>query len=234
MSPPDATSGGGWAYLSLAALVPRRFDDPTTALVAQFVGFAGVALGLAAWFDRWELLPLAAVAILVSTTGSALMVALNARIRELDPPTAYRRLLFEAPLDVVMGLVAFIAFLTYLLVGAHESSPGSLAARLGEPLPALAVGFSLVLAWDVCYRIGTAWWASVTGLWRTVVFRRGLDRSTRSAYVRTELLIAGFAGLQLLLVPFLWADRPLAVLVLGHVGAVVIVTTVSITLLLAR
>lgn len=230
----QSPAGGGWAYVSLASLVPGRSYDPAVALTGQFLGFTAVAVGLAAWYGRWELLPLATAAIAVSTAGSGLMVALDARVRALDPPPAYRRLLFDASLDVVMGLVAFIAFLTYLLLEASGPAPGFLGARLGEPLPALAVAFTLVVAWDLSYRIGTAWWAGLTGLWRTVAFGRELDRPARAGYVRTELLVAGFAALQLLLVPFLWPDRLLALLVLGHVAAVLAVSALSIGLLRTR
>jgi hypothetical protein len=223
----DRTEAGGWAYVSLVSAIPGLAIDPRRALVVQFVLFEGVAVGLAAWYGRWAALPFATTAILVATLGSGLMVVLSDWVRSLDPPRSYRQALFESSIDVVMGLVAFIALLTSLLV----DSRGALLQRvLGDPLPPQVVFFALFVAWDLCYRIGTAWWVSITGLWRAASFGRGLDAGRRRRYARTDLLTMGFAGLQLLLVPFLWADRWLAWLVIGHVIAVIVVSAFAIGL----
>ena len=96
------------------------------------------------------------------------------------------------------------------------------------------VYFALLVGWDLCYRIGTGWWASVTGLWRTVAFGGRFDERTRRSYVRLDALTIAFAGLQLLLVPFLWTDRFLSVVVLGHVGMVFLVSSLSVALQLWR
>lgn len=228
------THRGGWAYVSLVSTLPGLSIDPRLALVIQLVVFEGVAVGLALWYDLWRALPVATVAIAIATAGSGLMGTLSARIRELSPPGPYRRLLFLSSVDIAMGLGAFIALVTYLLVQGNGPDGGFLVRYLGEPLPPLGVGFALLVSWDLSYRIGTAWWASITGLWRTFAFRSTFDRRTRTGYVRVEMLTIAFAGLHVFLVPFLWADQLLAVGVIGHVGAVVAVSSLSIGLLLHR
>lgn len=226
--------GGGWAYVSLISTLPGVSLDNRLTLVMQLGLFEGLAIGIAVWYDLWRALPVATVAIVIATVGSGLMGTLSTRIRTRSPPEPYRRLLFDSSIDIVMGLVPFIALVTYLLVQGSGPNGGFLVRYLGDPLPPLAVGFTLVISWDLSYRIGTAWWASITGLWRTVAFGARFSPSARAGYVRIEILTIAFAGLQLLLVPFLWTDRLLALVVLCHVGAVVVVSSLSIGLLLLR
>lgn len=225
--PADPLESGGWAYVTLVSAVPGLSLSPRSALAVQFLVFESIAVGLAAWYSRWGALLVGTIAIGVATLGSGLMLLLTDRVRALDPPARYRQVLFDSSIDVVMGLVAFIGLLTYLLV----SGPGTLLQRvLGDPVPTPAVFFALLVAWDLSYRIGTAWWASITGLWRAASFGRRLPSTVRRQYVRVDLLTLGFAGFQLLLVPFLWADRLLAWLVVGHVAAVVVVSSLAIGL----
>ncbi len=222
---------GGWAYVSLVSALPGVTLSERAALAVQLLLFEGGAVALSATTGRWDALPLATAAIVVATAGSAAMLSLSRRIRALAPPERYRRMLFDSSVDVVMGLVAFVALGTYLLLGARSPDGGLLVRLLGEPLPALPVAFGLLVAWDVCYRIGTAWWVSITGLWRTVAFRAGFDPATRRGYLAIEARVLGFAALQLALVPLLWAERPLALAVLGHVLAVLAVSGLTILLL---
>lgn len=231
MLEPPNEEPGGWAYVSLLSAIPGVDVGPRAALLVQLVLFEALAIVIAVGYDRLEALPLATAAIVVATAGSALMLALSARIRSLSPPDVYRQTVFHASIDVVMGLVAFIAFLTYLLVTASSPGGGLLGRLLGEPLPAIPVFFGLLLAWDVCYRIGTAWWVSSTGLWRTVAIDDALDERTHRSYVRIELLAMAFALLQVGLVPFVWTDRLLAVAILGHVLAVLAVSTTTVVLI---
>lgn len=219
---------GGWAYLSLVEVLPGRPPATSLALAGQFLVFEAAALGLAAGYDIWAAVPVATVAITISTLGSGLMMRLNDRIRALSPPSRYRRLLFDSSVDVVMGLVAFLFLVTYLLVDARGPGPDALDTLLGSPLPAPAVFLSLVVGWDLAYRIGIGWWASVTGLWRAVVYTDRFDPATKRAFARADGLTIGFAALQLLLVPFLWPVQPLALLVLGHVLAVLAVSGLAI------
>jgi len=227
--PPDR---GGWAYVSLLTALPGIDVAPKHALAIQFLLFETVAVALSLWFGEWTALPLATVGVAIATAGSALMLTLSGRIRRLSTPTVYRETLFHSSVDVVMGLVAFVTFLTYLLLASRTSAGGLFVRYLGDPLPAVAVFLGLFIAWDVCYRIGTAWWVSITGLWRTVVLDVDVSDRSRRSYLLIEFLTMTFALLQLLLVPFLWADRLLALAVLGHVVAVLLVSSVTAGLLL--
>lgn len=227
----EADRRGGWAYHSLVTALPGVDLSVRAAVAVQFALFEGLALVLAAAFGRWDALPLATVAVVVATGGSAAMLSLSRRIRTLAPPERYRRTLFDSSVDVVMGLVAFVALVTYLLLGARSPDGGLLVRWVGDPLPAVPVAFALLVAWDVCYRVGTAWWVSITGLWRTVAFGDVFDASTRRAYIDIERRVVGFAALQLVLVPFLWPDRLLALALLGHVAAVLVVSGLTIGLL---
>ena len=221
---------GGWAYVSLVDALPGVTLRPRRALAVQLGLFQGAAVVLSAAYGLWDALPFATAAVLVATGGSAFMLSLCRRIRSLDPPSPYRRALFDSSVDVLMGLVAFAALVTYLLVGATAPGAGLLGRLLGEPLPALPVAFGLVLAWDVCYRIGTAWWVSLTGLWRAVAFGGGLDGRAREAYVAIEGRAVAFATLQLVLVPFLLTEPLLAGALVGHVAAVAAVSGASAAL----
>lgn len=221
---------GSWAYVSLVTVLPGLSLDPLLALGVQFVVFEAGAIGLAAWYGLWQALPIATAAIALSTLGSAMMVSLSDRINALEPPEPYRRILFDSSVDVVMGVVAFIALATYLLVDARGPGMELFERVLGVSLPALAVYFALLVAWDLAYRIGTSWWVSVTGLWRAVAFGDRFDGAAAAGYVRTDLLTMGFAGLQLVLVPLFWPDVFLVVVVLGHVGAVFVVSGLAIAI----
>jgi len=226
-----APDRAGWAYVSLLSALPGISVSPRVALAIQFLVFEAAAIALGAWYGQWAVVPLATAGVVVSTLGSALMVSLNGRIQRLSPPQVYRRTLFHSSIDVVMGVVAFVAFLTYVLVAARASDASPFVTLLGEELPPLAIGLALLIAWDVCYRIGTAWWVSISGLWRTFGLSFEVTAELRRAYLEIEALTMGFAVLQLLLVPFLWPDRLLAMAVIGHVVAVLIVSGVTAALL---
>ncbi|AWB27278.1 DUF7530 family protein [Halococcoides cellulosivorans] len=213
-----------WAYLNIVGALPGWTPTPMLALAIQFGGFGGVALVVAAVLDQWTALPAALVAIGVATAGSGLMTVVSDRIRRADPPPGYRDLLFGSSVDVVMGVVAFVAFLTYVLT---RDPPGIVGAVVGPETPAPVVFLALLVIWDLCYRIGTAWWASVVGAWRSLVYAGSFDRATRQAFVVCDLLVLAFAGIQLALVPFAWGTL-LAWLVVGHVLAVAVVSGGSI------
>lgn len=222
---------GGWAYVSLISTLPGLSLAPRRALALQFLAFETPAVGLAAWYGLWDVLPVVTVAIAVSTAGSGLMVVLSDRLQSLEPPEAYRRALFDSGVDVLMGVVAFVMLVTYLLVAPPGPDRGAISGYFGGRLPAAAVAFGLLVGWDLCYRVGTAWWASITGLWRSVRYRAGFEAHARRTYRRLDLLTVGFAGLQLLLLPFVWGDRVLALAILIHVAAVVVVSSTSFVLL---
>jgi hypothetical protein len=225
---------GGWAYVSIVSALPGLSVDVRLALAVQFLLFEAGAVVLVVWYDLWCGLPVATTAIAIATAGSGLMVYLSDRLRDRSPPEPYRRQLFDSSIDVVMAVLAFVALATYLLVDIRGAGAGFLERLLGRFPPVPVVYFALLVGWDLCYRIGTGWWASVTGLWRTVAFGGRFDERTRRSYVRLDALTIAFAGLQLLLVPFLWTDRFLSVVVLGHVGMVFLVSSLSVALQLRR
>ncbi|MHB9287667.1 hypothetical protein ACKVMT_11600 [Halobacteriales archaeon Cl-PHB] len=221
--------GDAWVYESIIGAIPGLALPPRVALAVQFVGFEGAVLALAVLYDRWEAVPAGTAAVVVTTVGSAFMLWIAETVRESDVPDRYRRLLFGSSIEVVLAVLAFVAFLTYLLVGGEAGEPGPLAAVLGPDPPAPAVFLALLLAWDVCYRIGTGWWASLVGLWRTLSCP--LDGPTRRRLRQADLATLGFAGVQLLLVPVLVSEAVLALAVAGHVGAVTVVSGASAVLL---
>lgn len=222
---------GDWAYVGIVSVLPIRSLDVRVALLIQFLLFEGGAIVLALWFDRPRVLPAATAAIVVTTAGSGLMLTLSEWIRRLNSPARYRQLLFGSSLDVLLGVVAFLLLVTSLLMDASGQQTGILERLLGERPPAPMVFFALVVLWDLCYRIGTGWWASLTGLWRSITFRMDIGEDARAGYHRADLLTMVFAGFQLLLVPFLWSDRLLVLALLGHVLAVFVVSTAAVLVL---
>jgi hypothetical protein len=230
----DDQRSTGWAYVSLVSAVPGLSLDPRAALPAQFLAFEAVAIALAAWYDLWSALPVATVAIALATVGSGLMVRLRTVVRSQNPPAAYRSLLFESAADVAMGLVAFITLVTYVLVQSRPPGPDVLERIVGVALPAPAIFLALVVAWDLCYRIGVGWLASVTGCWRSLRIRDEGPAKRRRAFRRADGLTMGFALSQLVLVPLLRTEPILAGLVLGHVVAVLVVSGLSVAVSLSR
>lgn len=226
----DQSPRGGWAYVSLVSAVPGLSTDNRSAVTVQFGLFEGTAIILAAIYDLWQLLPFATTAIVISTLGSYLMVSLSDRIQSLNPPEAYRRILFDSSIDILMGLVAFITLLTYLFIDTLGPRSGLLEQLFGVSPPAPVVFFALFVAWDLTYRIGIVWWTSITGIWRTITYRTQETDSAHNDYLRADLYTIVFAGLQLLLVPFLWSDQLLVLFLLGHVLAVVVVSGLAIAL----
>jgi hypothetical protein len=99
----------------------------------------------------------------------------------------------------------------------------------GPEPPILVVYLTLLILWDVCYRIGTGWWAAITALWRSARFR--FDGETYRALRRADMEALGFGLLQLAFVPFLLDQPVLLAAVVGHVIAVSAVTGLAIALL---
>ncbi len=223
--------GETWVYESLLGTVPGVRVSSRTAIGLQLLGFEAAIIAIAAIYDLWGAVVPGTVAVVVATVGSGLMLRFSRAVRDLPTPTAYRRLLFGSSIDVVLGVMTFVALVTYLFVvdpRGSEAGSSLLIELFGAEPPALAVGLALLVLWDVVYRIGTCWWASVVGLWRalTTEFEPGPTR----AYQRVDAINIGFAAVQLLLVPLV-ADRVvLLVALVGHVVAVAVVATLSITI----
>ncbi len=221
--------GETWVYESLVGTVPGLRLSPRQAIAVQIILFESAVLAVAAWFDLWGAVPAATAAVVVAGLGSWLMLVFSQQVRAVETPEAYRRLLFGSSIEVALSVVAFVLFVTYLFVidpGLGDST--LLSTLLGSEPPALAVVLLLLISWDVVYRIGTCWWATVIGLWRALTY--DFDDETTSQLRRLDSLNIIFAGVQLLLLPFLGSHPILAVALLGHLAAVLLVATLSILL----
>ncbi len=221
--------GETWVYESLVGTIPGIRLSPGRAIAVQIGAFETAVLGVAAWFDLWNAVPAATAAVVVAGIGSWLMLVFSRRVRAIDTPKPYRRLLFGSSIEVALGVVAFVLFVTYLFVlDPGDGEPTLLAAILGPDPPAPAVFLLLLICWDVVYRIGTCWWATLVGLWRALRYDFGPE--TASQLRRVDSLNVAFAGVQLLLLPFVLTHPALIVALSGHLIAVVVVASLSVAL----
>ncbi len=222
--------GETWVYESIIGALPGISVSSRAALAIQFVGFEVSILALAWLYGLPQAAIAGTVAVAVATVGSAEMLRIARLTRGEDVPDAYRRLLFGSNVEVVLGVLAFVALVTHLFVWDPQVTDRSLVTSLfGPDPPVLVVYLTLLVLWDVCYRIGTGWWASVAALWRSARYR--FDADTRGALARADMEIFGFGLVQLAFVPFLLGRPVLLAAVVGHVGAVMAVTGLSVVLL---
>jgi hypothetical protein len=233
----DATSeavqyGETWVYESIIGAVPFVDVSQRAAFAIQFGLFEAGVLVLAAVYGVWEGAVAGTVAVALATVGSFEMLRISGLVRRADLPDDYREAVFGSSIEVVLGLLAFLALLTYLFVVDPRDGAGLVTDLLGETPPAPAVYLLMLVAWDVCYRIGTGWWASVVGLWRSLRYSFGPER--RRLLRRADLETLGFALLQLVLAPFLVGHPVLFYAVVGHVAAVAVVTGLSLAALSVR
>jgi hypothetical protein len=220
--------GETWVYESIVGAIPGLNISDRTALVLQFVLFEALVLVLAAGYGLWDAVPAATAAVVVAVAGSWLMLTFSRTVRGLEPPTVYRRLLFGSSIELVLSVLAFVLLVTYLFVVDPRSGPTLLSTLLGPSPPVVAVVLLLLVCWDVIYRIGACWWATVVGFWRAV--RYGFDAETTRRLVRLDVLNIGFAGVQMLLVPFVLDHPVLVAALVGHLAAVVVVATATVVL----
>lgn len=227
MSVPGVDASESWTYETIVTSVPGVRVSNAVGYAVQLFGFAAavVVLWLAYGLPTRSLVTGLAV-VAVATLGSGEMIYISNVIRETDASARYRRLLFNSQIELVMGLVAFFVFVVYLFVVNPRAGGTLLEQLLGPRPPALVVFTMLVLVWDICYRIGTAWWAAVCGLWRAVVETPAA--ATRRPYRRLDLVILLFSVSQLLLLWVVSGDQFLTTILLGHVGAVAVVTTLVV------
>ncbi len=222
--------GETWVYESIIGALPGVSISRRAALAIQFVGFEAAVLVLAWFYSLWTAAIAGTVAVAVATVGSAEMLRIARLTRGEGVPDAYRRMLFSSSVEVVLGVLAFVALVTHLFVWDIQSGGTSLVERLFGPDPPVVVVYLMLLVlWDVCYRIGTGWWASVAALWRSVRFP--LDAETRQSLRRADMETCGFGLVQLVFVPFLLDQPVLLVAVVGHVVAVTAVTGLSLAAL---
>lgn len=221
--------GEAWVYESLVGTIPGLHVSPAKAIGIQLLVFEGALVLVAALYGLWSAVPAGTAAVAVAGVGSWLMLTFSRTVRDVDPPESYRRLLFGSSIEVALSVMAFVLFVTYLFVVDPRRSQSPLLTDLfGSDPPAVAVVLLLVICWDVVYRIGTCWWATVVGLWRAI--RYGFDGETTHRLTRVDGLNVVFAGVQVSLVPFV-VDRPvLVVAIVGHLFAVVLVAGATVVL----
>lgn len=226
------TAGDRWVYESIVGAIPGVEFSRAQALLIQLILFEAGVLVLALLFGTWEAVPAGTAAVAVVCSGSVLMLTLGRRIRGLDVPQVYTDVLFGSQIEIVLGVFSYVGLITYLfVVDPQLASEPLLTTLFGEPYSAPVVAFTLVVLFDVCYRIGTGWWASIVGLWRTVLYGPDLSAKTRSALLRADLVTIAFAWVQLVLLPFVVDHEILFFAVAGHVAAVTLVSGASVVLL---
>jgi len=226
----DAEFGETWAYESIIGGLPGIAVSTRAAVAIQIVVFEIAVLGLAAVYGLWNAAIAGTIAVFVAAIGSVEMIRIGTFVRREAVPEAYRRLLFGSSIEVVLSVLAYVALVTHLFVF-DPGQPGQalVTGLLGDQPPMLVAYLTLLILWDVCYRIGTGWWASVAALWRS--YRYQFDPDTARALERADLETMGFGILQLVLVPFLTPFPVLLTAVAGHVLAVTVVTGTSVALL---
>jgi hypothetical protein len=233
-SPPESAVAGGvygetWVYESIVGAVPGVDISDRLAVLVQFLLFEAGVLATAAVYDLPAAILPGTAAVLVAAAGSAFMLDIGSRARGPGVPPRYRQLLFASSIEVVLGVVSYVLLVTYLFVWDPRDGATLFAALLGERPPVVPSALALLVLWDVCYRIGTGWWAAVVALWRSLTQELHPAAATRMAAVDVRTL--AFGALQAVLVPFVWGHPFLVVAVTGHVVAVAVVTVASLFLL---
>jgi hypothetical protein len=176
---PGLDYGETWVYESIISALPGVDISERLALVIQFALFEAGVLVLAAYYGLWNGALAGTAAVVVATAGSVEMLRISKLVRRADAPESYQRFIFGSSIEVVLGVLAFVAMLTYLFVLDPRSSQPLITQLLGENPPIPAMYLLLLVLWDVCYRIGTGWWASVAALWRSVRFRFSPEQTWR-------------------------------------------------------
>lgn len=223
---PGVDANRSWTYETIVNALPGVRVADWVAYCLQLGGFASVAIVLWVWYGLPQTtLVTAFVTIGVATLGSIELIYLSRRVRQADGSQRYWDLMFNSQIELVMGLVAFFIFVVYVFVVDARAGGGLLESLLGERPPVLVVFFMLVLVWDLCYRIGTAWWATVCSLWRALAEQP--DVETRRQYWLLDGSIVLFSMSQLLVVFVVQGDWFLQGVVVGHVVAVGLVIGVA-------
>ena len=216
--------GETWVYESLVGGIPGLGISRTLAVALQFVIFEVGVVALGWYYGVWNAVIAGTVAVVVAAVGSVEMHRLGAKNRLLGTPPEHKRLLFGSSIEIVLGVLAFIALVTYLFAW-----DGTLIDRLfGADPPIPVVYLTLLVLWDLTYRIGTSWWSAVVALWRAI--HVDLSPEERATVRRLDAENIGFSVVQLVLVPFLITEPVLLGAVVGHVIAVAIVCTAAIWL----
>ena len=224
--------GETWVYESIIGALPGVNLTRGEAVAIQLVAFEAAVLVLAWYYGLWWAALAGTAAVVVAAVGSVEMIRISRFARAADAPEPYRRLLFGSSIEVVLSVLAFVALVTHLFVFDPRTGTPLIETLFGAEPPILVVYLTLLVLWDVCYRIGTGWWASVVALWRSARYR--FDAETVATLRRADRETMLFGFVQLLLVPFVLDYPVLLVALIGHVLAVVAVTSLSLALLRAR
>lgn len=225
--------GEAWVYESIVSALPGVDVSKPLAVAIQLAVFEGGVLLVSWYYDLWSAALAGTAAVVVAALGSVEMLRVSAMVRAESLPDDYRRLLFGSSIEVVLAVLAYVALITQLFVSAPQrGEPSLVEALFGPEPPVLAVYLALLILWDVCYRIGTAWWASVVSLWRSARYR--FSPATARALRRSDLEIIAFATAQLLLLPFVVGQPVIVAVIVGHVAAVWTVSGLSVAILTVR
>ncbi len=229
---PDPEYGETWAYESIIGALPGIELSVGGAIAIQLAVFEVSILALAWYYGLWEAAIAGTAAVVVAALGSVEMLRISAAARRPETPEPYRRLLFGSSIEVVLSVLAFVALVTHLFVFDLRGETPLFGSLFGSDPPVLVVYVTLLILWDLCYRIGTGWWASIVGLWRSIRYR--FDSETAAILRRADRETLFFGVAQLLLLPFLTGQPVLFAAIAGHVFAVIVVSGMSLLLLRYR
>ena len=217
--------GETWVYESIVGALPG-VDLSEPQAVALQLGLFETAVVVLGWYYQLPGAVLAGtVAVGVAAAGSVAMLRFSRETRGVPLPDPYRRLLFGSSIEVVLAVLAFVALVTHVFV----FDPRLFGDLFGTDPPVVVVYLTLLVLWDLCYRIGTSWWAAVVSLWRSLRYR--FDAEAAGRLRRADGINVAFAATQVVLLPFLDGQPVLQVAVAGHVVAVGVVSGAAILLL---
>jgi hypothetical protein len=213
-------------YESIVGALPGIHLTDGEAIALQLGLFQVFVLFFAWAYDLWEAVVPGTIAVGVAAVGSVVMLRMGRTTRETNLPDAYTRLLFGSSIEVVLGVLAFVALVTHLFVYDTRQGGSALFTSLfGADPPIVVVYLALLVLWDLCYRIGTSWWAAIVSLWGS--WRYTVDPATARTLRVADGWNVVFGVAQLALVPFILDQRVLLLAVAGHVVAVTVVSTVA-------
>jgi hypothetical protein len=213
-----AEYGETWVYESIIGALPGVDISSRAAIAIQLIGFETALLLLAWYYDLWTAALAGTAAVVVAAVGSVGMLRISHSARAPGTPEPYRRLLFGSSVEVVLTVLAYIALITHLFVFDPRTGGTLLSDLFGPDPPILVVYLTLLVLWDLCYRIGTGWWAAVVALWRSLRYR--FDHETAARLRRADRETVLFGLVQLVLIPFVLEYPVLLAAVGGHILAV--------------
>ncbi|WP_122088802.1 DUF7530 family protein [Halalkalicoccus subterraneus] len=215
--------GDTWTYESIVSALPGIGLSNRAAVAFQFALFQVGVVVFSVLYGAWTAFLAGTAAVVVAAGGSVMMLRMGELGRSVSVSSAYKRMLFGSNIEVVLSVLAFIALVTYLFVVDPARSGTPLLNELFGPEPSMVlVYFTLLVCWDLCYRIGASWWIGVVSLWRAL--RYPVDPEMASTLGSVDRLNVCFGLLQVILLPFVSAHPTLVATLVGHIVAV---TTVS-------